>query len=749
MKIHLEQLKHQDDAITAILDAFPPTISTSTDSSFHQDISYIYSNPQLHNAGNEKYFIDCKMETGTGKTYVYTRLMYELQQKRGIYKFIIVVPSLAIKEGTKNFINSDYARQHFSRFFPNKHVNLHIINAGDFSAKKGKRKTLPNGLVSYCDSNRNESNQIQCLLINSAMLTSKSFLDDDYDQTLFGNNSCPVDSVKKTCPIVFIDEPHRIGRENGVYQIIREKINPQLIVRFGATFPEISDGIGKNKIKRIDFYRGKPIFDLGAVESFNQGLVKAVDVFFANLDGTNAINKYHVENITSRKLTLKKEQKIFEINIGEQLPPEFEGNLTYEGGTDKKLNNDLALKEGMDLTTDVFSNSYQEILLSQAIDAHFEKEEENFLRNNNRPKIKTIALFFIDSIKSYRNKDGWLKETFEKLLNKKLDKLLKKYNNKTNNREKEFYDFLQATKKSLNNEQQDVHAGYFAEDRGKEDDAIQAEVHDILSNKEKMLSFKNENGQWNTRRFLFSKWTLREGWDNPNIFTICKLRTSGSETSKIQEVGRGLRLPIDELGNRLSGEEFRLNYIIGWDEKDFAEKLISEINQDAKIILNDKILTDEMIKIITDSRHISHNELLEILDKNNIIDRSNNFKENGYEKLLNNYPELLQTQLKHDKITSPSTKNKRTKIKLRSNNWEKIAEFWKLISKRYMIKFERITENDWKELVQTVLNENIFYDNSINITKYSTEKNINETYGNNSLKLTEQNIHANIKTDIG
>jgi type III restriction enzyme len=248
---------------------------------------------------------------------------------------------------------------------------------------------------------------------------------------------------------------------------------------------------------------------------------------------------------------------------------------------------------------------------------------------------------------------------------------------------------------------------------------------------------------------LFSKWTLREGWDNPNVFTICKLRTSGSETSKIQEVGRGLRLPVDELGNRLSSEEFRLNYIIGWDEKDFAEKLIGEINRDAKVILNDKILTGEMIKIITNSRNILHNELLEILDKKDIIDRSNNFKENGYEKLLKEYPELLQTQLEHNKVTSPSTKNKRTKIKLRSDNWEKITEFWKLISKRYMISFERLTENDWEELVQTVLNENIFHDNSVSITKYSTEKNIGDNSNTNSLKMTEQHIPVNIKTDIG
>jgi type III restriction enzyme len=265
-----------------------------------------------------------------------------------------------------------------------------------------------------------------------------------------------------------------------------------------------------------------------------------------------------------------------------------------------------------------------------------------------------------------------------------------------------------------------------------------------------MLSFKNENGQWNTRRFLFSKWTLREGWDNPNVFTICKLRTSGSETSKIQEVGRGLRLPVDELGNRLSGEEFRLNYIIGWDEKDFAEKLIGEINRDAKIVLNNETLTDEMIQIIADSRKTPRNDLLKILEQKNIIDRSNYFKENGYEKLLKEYPELLQTQLESNKVTSPTIKNKRTKIKLRTDNWKKIADFWNIISRRYMVSFERLAESEWEKLVQKVLNEdNLFYENSINIKKYSTEKNIDNDSGVNSLKMTEQNIPVNIKTDIG
>lgn len=107
-----------------------------------------------------------------------------------------------------------------------------------------------------------------------------------------------------------------------------------------------------------------------------------------------------------------------------------------------------------------------------------------------------------------------------------------------------------------------------------------------------MLSFKDERGNWITRRFLFSKWTLREGWDNPNVFVIAKLRTSGSDNSKIQEVGRGLRLPVDETGHRVHQEEFesRLSFHIGYDEREFAQKLVGEINSDCKLLLNHKNL---------------------------------------------------------------------------------------------------------------------------------------------------------------
>jgi len=743
MKIHLEQLQHQDDALKAILEAFPDlgiAGQARNDGVGRDDrvANEIYANPTLKDAGNESRFIDCKMETGTGKTYVYTRLMYELHQKYGLFKFIIVVPSLAIKEGTKNFINSDYARQHFAKFFHNTNLELHVINAGDFEAKKG-RKTIPSHIASFCDATRNEQNTIQCLLISDKGHLDRattSLFKSDYDQTLFGFYSCPSEGIRETRPIVIIDEPHRLKRDGKSYKHIIEKLNPQLVIRFGATFPDI--GNGDNKMK--DYYRQTPVFDLGAVESFNQGLVKAVDISFANLDETSANKVYTVTEVSAKKLVLTKGRETVDIDVGGNLPPDFGGTVTYEGGNDKKLSNDLELQKGIKLLAGTFVNSYQEILINEAINAHFEKERNNFFREDNRPKVKTISLFFIDSISSYRDADGWLKQTFERLLNEKLDRLIAEgiagqaRNDGRGRNDVLYLEYLQATKASLVSDAQTVHGGYFAQDWGEPDASTVGDEREDILHKERTLSFKKANGEWNLRRFFFSKWTLREGWDNPNVFVICKLRTSGSESSKIQEVGRGLRLPVDEQGNRLSDEETRLYYIIGWDEKDFAEQLKGEINRDAKITLNKEKLTAEMIKIITDFRRISELTLLETLDEKGIIKRNNDFKEGGYEKLLEAYPELLQTQLQRNKVSTKGD-TKRQPAKLRIDNWNKIADFWKQVSKRYMLHLERLPEGELENLIDAVLNEDIFSDNPITIIQQSTVKGEDGT-----IQLVERHI---------
>ena len=586
----LDKLQYQIDAVSAAANAISSN-NVSVDNN-------AYANPILSSTRP----IDVKMETGTGKTYVYSRLMHELKQRHGFFKFIILVPSVAIKEGTKMSIQSASWNSHFRQEFANQNINLGLINAGDFVSKKGKRKQFPESLRTFCEGTRNEDKTIQVLLMNDAMLGSKSMTVNDYDGTLFGTVSSPIEGLQSTRPIVIIDEPHRFNKKNIAWKIITDGLQPQLIIRFGATFPEITIGTGKNKIIKKDY--DNLVYDLNAVRAFNEGLVKGVHIVYPAIPGgADSMEQFRVKQIdkTNKVVIFSKNSKNYEVKIGDSLSTLHQGfhGITLENiasASSAILSNNLELKKDLVLHPNLYDYGYQELLLNQTIDEHFLKEEENFFRrsvNNNPPKIKTNSLFFIDSVSSFRdenNENGWLREKFEKLLEKKLTALIPKAKG-------EYKEFLEA---SLQNIPKTI-AGYFAEDNSKKgDEAIQEEVDNILRNKEQMLRFKNDDGTWNVCRFLFSKWTLREGWDNPNVFVIAKLRSSGSEISKIQEVGRGLRLPFDENGTRQSqqtDEDFRLTYIIDFSERDFAKKLIGDINADGGKLAEGKI-TDQLLDII-------------------------------------------------------------------------------------------------------------------------------------------------------
>lgn len=262
MKIILEELTHQKKALEKINENFLGVDLASSSE---------FSNPLIKSRYQKNTNIDVKMETGTGKTYVYSRMMYEWHKKFGIFKFVIVVPSPAIKEGTKSFLESSYAKEHFQGPYENVSIELNMINAGDFNTKSG-RKNFPPQLSNFVESSSLNTNQIQVLIINAGMLNSKNMTRNDYDQTLLSDYSSPIDALKATKPIVIIDEPHRFPRDKKNFQAI-EKLEPQMIVRFGATFPDVKQGTGKKAVYVKDYFRGKPQFELNAVDRDRKSVV--------------------------------------------------------------------------------------------------------------------------------------------------------------------------------------------------------------------------------------------------------------------------------------------------------------------------------------------------------------------------------------------------------------------------------------------------------------------------------------------
>ncbi|MBO9620740.1 MAG: type III restriction-modification system endonuclease [Niabella sp.] len=694
----LDKLQYQLDAVEKAVIAIDAK-NVSPDEKFT-------ANPVLKTGKG----IDIKMETGTGKTYVYTRLMHELKQRYGFFKFIILVPGVAIKEGAKMSIQSSDWNSHFRQEFANQSINLGIINAGDFESRKGKRKQIPESLRSFCEGSRNEEKTIQALLLNDAMLASKSMTANDYDSTLFGSVSSPVEGLRSTRPIVIIDEPHRFNKENKAWKNITGGLQPQLIIRLGATFPERIIGSGRNKTTEKDYEN--LVYDLNAVRAFNEGLVKGVHIMYPAISDTTTSEKFRVKEISKNRktVTFANGKRKTEVKLGESLSLLHTGfgGITLEqisSANSAMLSNDMELKPELDLLANVFDFGYQELLLNQALDEHFIKEKENFYRpkvNNNPPRIKTNSLFFIDSVASFRGETnesrGWLREKFEELLAKKLTQEIK-------TEDGEYKAFLEASLRNVG----DTIAGYFAEDTAKKgDEAIQKEVDDILRNKEEMLRFKNEDGSWNIRRFLFSKWALREGWDNPNVFVICKLRSSGSEISKIQEVGRGLRLPFDENGIRQSqntGEDFRLTYIIDFSEREFAKKLVGEINKDGGNLMEGKV-TEELLELLVKAKYaISIAKAKGKLLLDDIIDETDKIinPESFFELL----PEDSGIFIKNGVITTDDTP-KRPTIKLNKKNFEKLRALWNEVTRRYALHFEKVNEEDLIKALNEVLKKNVF-----------------------------------------
>ena len=698
----------------------------------HQDISTEWALRRIENteelrAYNRKVMIaengvlnlDIKMETGTGKTYVYTHSIYELHKRYGFNKFVVIVHSLPVKSGAVQFISDPYVQRHF-RDTLGYGTEIDLCEVSALKKKKKGHNYFPSSVRDFVNGSCQNKNRIYVIVVNQQLLQKGKLLDKkDYDIAVQGFVR-PLDAIKATRPIVIIDEPHRFERSNTTYKRILSEIAPQCIIRFGATFPEIAvpvlkpnkqGKLVKQKESQKDYLN--LLYNLTACDAFNQNLIKGVakehfnpttseneKVKVVSIDGKESVTMHFTNKNHSQRFVLHKDESL-------GIMSEHLSGITVTGisSSEVELSNGQTKHVGDEFTADIYSTSYQENMIRLAIQRHFETERQLFHRES---KIKTLALFFIDNIVSFRGDEqgdgAWLRDLFDKWLEYQLREELKNGENS-----EEYTDYLNASLQDIAG----CRAGYFAKDNNDSDEAIAEEVDDILRNKKKLLSFKDENGKWNVRRFLFSKWTLKEGWDNPNVFTIAKLRSSGSEISKLQEVGRGLRLPVDEYGNRTSSNDFMLSYIVDFTEKDFADKLVREINGDvAKKATEHIVISREELDRVANLRGMSNGMMMlaELIQKGYVDMKETDVivKDDTIMEFKNEYPEFSLDSLNINRVINRNASNNRLMVKIRKPNYQKLESLWKEINKKYLMFYQKNIDKEIEKALPSILEDGVF-----------------------------------------
>lgn len=484
--------------------------------------------------------LDIEMETGTGKTYVYIKTVFELNKQYGWSKFIVVVPSIAIREGVaKSFTMLE---EHFMELY----------------AKKARWFVYDSSDLKELDSFSSDSGLCVMIINTQAFAASMKEGGRSKESRIiyskrdeFGSRR-PIDVIAANNPIVIMDEPQKM--EGDATQAGIKRFNPLFVLNYSATHKTKHD----------------TVYALDALDAYRQQLVKRIHVKgfeLKNLRGTSGymyldsielspkrppMARIEIETKTASG-TIVRKTKTF--GTGDSLREES-GLAEYEGFTLSEINakgyvtflNGVTLRRG-EVTGDTNELTMQRVQIRETIKSHFEKERQLFKRG-----IKCLSLFFIDEVakyKSYDEEGNEVKGVFQKIFEEEYARLVSE----------EFHiwdeDYNEYLRRFV---PQEVHRGYFSIDKktnrvidgkvekktGLSDDISAYDL--ILKNKERLLSFDEPT------RFIFSHSALREGWDNPNVFQICTLRHSNSTTAKRQEVGRGLRLCVDKNGVRMDKE---------------------------------------------------------------------------------------------------------------------------------------------------------------------------------------------------
>lgn len=672
-----------------------------------------------HIAKPESNVLDISMETGTGKTYTYTKMMFELNARLKLFKFVVVVPTLPIKAGTINFLKSQASQEHFATNYQDKSIRCHIVESQ--SGKKSKKDLMPQSILDFVQA-PDDGQTIHVLIINAGMINSDT-LSKKYDRAVFDQFNTPVDAIASIAPMIIIDEPHRFPTAQKTWGNI-QKLGGQFIIRYGATFND-------------DYYN--LIYQLTAVDAFNQDLVKGVVAYIEEFEGAKDTTIKLIDIDASNE---KQKEAIFQVKSGRTsksvsllkheslsvLDGNF-GSLTIDNlnKTTVVLSNGLELKKNDVIDPYSYNETLQEKMIRKAIKNHFEMEKLFLTRSSAR--IKPLSLFFIDHIESYRGKDGEqgsLAKFVETEIKQHVTQLLK------TEKHEAYREYLEKTLKDVSQS----HGGYFSQDNSEKDEKIEKEIEEILHDKETLLSLDNP------RRFIFSKWTLREGWDNPNVFQICKLRSSGGKTSKLQEVGRGLRLPVNEYMQRVKNENFQLHYYVDFTEKDFVDELVNDINSKSLVVFDETKLTDELIAQILDkysNQFKSKNEVYKKAFEIEAIDFSHEFTEGGFAKLKQKFPLVFAQGLKPNKVRNAGdTKQKAT---MRLAKYAELKELWETLNRKVILEYKIDSEEQFHDLLKGYFEDNL---DSFKKTGSFTRKHTLIIENNLASQQVERSIHEEI-----
>lgn len=523
--------------------------------------------------------LDIEMETGTGKTYCYIKTMFELYQRYGWSKFIVVVPSIAIREGVKksfaitaeHFLE-EYGKQ--ARVFIYNSKSLHEIES--FSSDAGINVMIIN--VQAFNATGKDARRIYGMERLNAKGEKEIVGLDDFQSRK------PIDIIKANHPILILDEPQKMEGPKTVESLA--KFNPLMILRYSATHKTMH-----NKVHRLD-----------ALDAYNQKLVKKIAVRGISVKGQSGTNAYlyvgGIQISTSKPPTAKVELEIKQATGIKRVHRNLGKNdnlFDLSGGLEQyrgfvisdidalkdtvSFSNGVELQAG-DATGDVNELALRRIQIREAIRAHFEKEQMLFHQG-----IKVLSLFFIDEVAKYRQYDengekaGEYAQIFEEEYQTQLQEVLTLFGD-------EYDQYLKGIPVNK------THNGYFSIDKktsrlvdpdfktrgetaGETDDVDAYDL--ILKDKERLLSFEEPV------RFIFSHSALREGWDNPNVFVICTLKHSDNVISRRQEVGRGMRLSVNQRGERMDDpatvhQTNVLTVIASESYKDFVSALQKDIS---------------------------------------------------------------------------------------------------------------------------------------------------------------------------